>query len=133
TDTDSHLALPVVRSDRAQLDSVELAPFRSAIDAGAAAVMTAHVALPAVGDARTPATLLPAIMTTLLRDDLEFAGLAVTDALTMEGVGSGYTVEQSAVLALAAGSDILLMPGDVPRTIAAVVAAVERGELTAER
>lgn len=133
TDTDSHLALPVVRSDRAQLDSVELAPFRSAIEAGAAAVMTAHVALPAVGDPSTPATLLPSIMTTLLRSDLEFAGLAVTDALTMEGVGKGYTIEQSAVQALAAGSDILLMPGDVPRTIAAVVAAVERGELTAER
>ncbi|HEY0970559.1 MAG TPA: glycoside hydrolase family 3 N-terminal domain-containing protein [Gemmatimonadales bacterium] len=133
TDTDSHLALPVVRSDRARLDSVELVPFRRAIDAGVAGVMTAHIALPAVGDPGVPATLLPGIMTGLLRDSLGFSGLTVTDALTMQGIGKGYSNAEAAVLALAAGSDILLMPSDVPGAISAVVAAVERGEVPRER
>jgi beta-N-acetylhexosaminidase len=133
TDTDSHLALPVVSSTRARLDTVELVPFRAAIAAGAAGVMTAHIALPAVEPDGTPATLAPSIMTGLLRDSLGFEGLSVTDALTMEGVGKGYPVERSAVLAVQAGNDILLMPSDVTRAIDAVTAAVERGEISAER
>lgn len=133
TDTDSHLALPVVRSDRARLEAVELAPFRAAIAAGIAAVMSAHIALPAVSHDSVPATLAPGIMRGLLRDTLGFRGLSVTDALTMQGIGQGYSTEQSAVLALAAGSDILLMPTDTRRAIDAVVAAVERGEITRAR
>ncbi|HEU4628665.1 MAG TPA: glycoside hydrolase family 3 N-terminal domain-containing protein [Gemmatimonadaceae bacterium] len=133
TDADSHLRLPVVTSDAARLDSVELVPFRRAIDAGAAGVMTAHIALPAIGGDSTPATLRPAIMTGLLRDSLDFDGLVVTDALTMQGIGRGYGPEESVVLALRAGADILLMPADVPGAIAGVLAAVERGELSAER
>jgi beta-N-acetylhexosaminidase len=133
TDADSHLKLPVVTSDPARLDSVELVPFRGAIAAGAAGVMTAHVALPAVGGDSAPATLRPAIMTGLLRDSLGFRGLTVTDALTMQGIGRGYGPEESVVLALKAGADILLMPADVPRAIAGVMAAVERGEVSAER
>jgi beta-N-acetylhexosaminidase len=133
TETDSHLALPVVPSDPARLDSVELVPFERAIAGGAAAVMTAHVALPAVGGDSTPATLRPAIMTGLLRDTLGFRGLTVTDALTMQGIGKGYTNDESVVLALKAGSDILLMPADVKGAIDAVVAAVQRGEVTEER
>ncbi len=133
TDTDSHLALPVVGADRARLDSVELVPFRASIEAGAAGIMTAHVALPAVESSNIPATLSPGIMTELLRDSLEFEGLTVTDALTMEGIGQGYPIERSAVLAVQAGADILLMPSDVTRAIDAVVAAVGRGELTEER
>ena len=133
TDTDSHLALPMVNSNRAQLDSVELAPFRAAISAGIAGVMSAHIALPAVSHDSIPATLAPAIMTGLLRDNLGFRGLAVTDAMTMQGIGKGYSVEQSAILAVQAGSDILLMPSDVRRTLDAVVAAVERGEISRAR
>ena len=133
TETDSHLALPVVPSDRERLSAVELVPFRRGIASGAAAVMTAHVALPAVGGDSAPATLRPAIMTGLLRDTLGFAGLTVTDALTMEGIGKGYTTAESVVLALQAGSDILLMPADVRQAIDAVVAAVERGDVAAER
>ena len=106
TETDSHLALPVVPSDRARLAEVELVPFRRAIGSGAAAVMTAHVALPAVGGDSAPATLRPAIMTDLLRDTLGFRGLTVTDALTMQGIGRGYSNAASVVLALKAGSDI---------------------------
>ena len=133
TDTDSHLALPVVRSDRERLASVELVPFQAAIDAGVVGVMTAHIALPAAGVPSTPATLEPSIVTSLLRDSLGFRGLAVTDALRMQAVGQGYTPEQAAVLAVQAGADILLSPADVPRTIDAVVAAVQEGVITAER
>lgn len=133
TDTDSHLALPFVRSDRARLDAVELAPFRAAIGAGISGVMTAHIALPAISSDSVPATLAPAIMTGLLRDTLAFRGLTVTDALTMQGIGKGYDVEQSAVLAVQAGNDILLMPSDTRRAIDAVVAAVERGTIGAAR
>ncbi|MBI1808790.1 MAG: hypothetical protein HYR75_02730, partial [Gemmatimonadetes bacterium] len=133
TDTDSHLALPIVRSDRARLATTELVPFRAAIAAGVAGVMTAHIALPAVSHDTVPATLEPAIVTALLRDSLGFRGLTITDALSMEGVGKGYTVERSAVLAVLAGADVLLKPTDVRRAIDAVVAAVERGEIPRER
>lgn len=133
TDTDSHLALPIVAADRGRLDSLELRPFRATIDAGAAAVMSAHIALPAVSGDSTPATLVPAIMGALLRDSLGFRGLTVTDAMDMRGVGAGYGVEESAVRAVQAGTDILLMPPDIPAAIAAVTAAVERGEIARER
>ena len=133
TDTDSHNALPIVHSSRARLDAVELVPFRAAIDAGVAAVMSAHIALPAVTHDSTPATLAPAVMTALLRDTLGFKGLVITDAMDMRGVGAGYALGESAVLAVKAGADILLMPPDVPAAISAVVAAVERGEIPASR
>jgi beta-N-acetylhexosaminidase len=133
TDTDSHLALPVVRSDAARLASVELVPFRKSIDAGVVGVMTAHIALPAMGIDSSPATLEPRIVTGLLRDSLGFRGLTVTDALRMQAVGKGYTPEQAAVLAVQAGADILLSPADVKKTIDAVSAAVEQGTITSAR
>jgi len=134
TDVDSHVGLPVVGATMARLDSVELVPFRAAIQAGAGLVMTAHIALPAVnGDSATPATLSPRIITGLLRDSLGFGGVTITDAMTMEGVGKGYTTEQSSVLAVKAGADILLKPTDPTRAIDAVVAAVERGEIPRAR
>ncbi len=133
TDTDSHLALPFIRSDRAQLEAVELAPFRAAIGAGIAGVMSAHIALPTISRDSVPATLAPAIMTGLLRDTLGFDGLSVTDALTMQGIGKGYDVDRSAVLSVLAGSDILLMPTNTTRAIDAVVAAVGRGEISEAR
>ena len=133
TDTDSHLALPIVRSSRAELDTVELVPFRAAIAAGVSSFMTAHIALPAIEGNNTPATLAPRVITGLLRDTLGFRGLAYTDALTMEAVGEGYTVERSAVLAVLAGADMLVKPTDTRRAIDAVVAAVGRGEITPAR
>ncbi|MDQ6886265.1 MAG: beta-N-acetylhexosaminidase [Gemmatimonadota bacterium] len=133
TDTDSHLALPIVKSSRTRLDSVELVPFRAAIAAGVAAVMSAHIALPAMGEPTTPATLVPQVITGLLRDTLGFGGVIFTDALTMEAVGKGYSVEQSAVLAIQAGADVLLKPTSATAAIDAVVAAVGRGDITASR
>jgi beta-N-acetylhexosaminidase len=134
TDVDSHVGLPIVSANSARLDSVELVPFKAAIAAGASLVMTAHIALPAIqGDSSTPATLAPRIITGLLRDSLGFRGLAITDAMTMEGIGKGYTTEQSSVLAVQAGADILLKPSDPTRAIDAVVRAVERGEISRAR
>jgi beta-N-acetylhexosaminidase len=141
TDVDSHVGLPVVRADMTRLKAVELVPFRAAIAAGADLVMSAHIALPALGgDSTTPATLRPDVMHALLRDSLRFRGVTITDALSMQGVGKGYHVEESVVRAIAAGTDILLRPADsdtrsneVVRAIDAVVAAVGRNEITPAR
>ncbi|HET7550825.1 MAG TPA: glycoside hydrolase family 3 N-terminal domain-containing protein [Gemmatimonadaceae bacterium] len=134
TDVDSHVGLPLVDATMARLDTVELVPFAAGIEAGAGIVMTAHIALPAVqGDSTTPATLAPRIITGLLRDSLHFRGLAITDAMTMGGIGKGYTTEESSVLAVKAGADVLLKPTDPTKAIDAVVAAVERGEISRAR
>jgi beta-glucosidase-like glycosyl hydrolase/CubicO group peptidase (beta-lactamase class C family) len=133
TDVDSHLAMPIVGSNRERLNAVELVPFRAAIGAGIAGIMTAHVALPAVSHDSIPSTLSPLIVTGLLRDSLGFRGLTVTDALSMEGIGGGYTIEKSAVLAVRAGADILLKPTDTRRAIDAVVAAVNDGSVSLAR
>ena len=132
TGTDTHIALPVIVAGRARLDSVELVPFRMAMEAGVDAVMSAHIAMPAItGD--TPATLSPAALDTLLRGELGFDGIVVTDALNMGAIVSRYGAQQAAVLALKAGADILLMPVDVHATIEAVVDAVQRGVVSEAR
>lgn len=133
TDVDSHVGLPVVQANMARLSSLELVPFRATIAAGVAMVMTAHVSLPAIDSTGIPATLSPRIITGLLRDTLGFKGVTITDAMTMDGVGKGYTTEQSSVLAVKAGADILLKPTDPTIAIDAVVRAVERGEITRSR
>ena len=153
TDQNSHLTLPTITATRARLDSVELVPFRAAIDAGLGAIMTAHIALPAVlGDSSTPATLSPGVMTDLLRRDLGFRGILITDALDMNGVLAnvargrpGQTVTgvygtinsiglpEACKRAVEAGADVLLMPTDVPAAIDAVVAGVAEGRFTEAR
>ena len=133
TRTDSHIELPVIGADRDRLDRVELVPFRMAIDAGVDAVMTAHVAVPGVlGDDR-PATMSPRLMTDLLRGEMGFGGLLFTDALRMGAITDGYGAGEAAVLALEAGSDVLLAPDGIGATIDAVTAAVESGRITRER
>jgi beta-N-acetylhexosaminidase len=133
TDVDSHAGMPVVAATSARLDSVELVPFRAAIRAGAALVMTAHIALPAIDTSGVPATLSPLILTGLLRDSLGFGGVTITDAMTMEGIGTGYTTARSTLLAINAGANILLKPANPTEAIDAVVAAVERGEIPRAR
>jgi len=134
TGTDSHLALPVITATRERLDSVELVPFREAIRDGTDAVMTAHIALAAPGgEPSPPATLSPFIVDTLLRQQLGFQGLVVTDALNMGAIVSRYGASQAAVLALEAGADILLMPADPAGAIDAIVDAVSRGEVSEAR
>jgi len=141
TDVDSHVGLPVINADMARLKAVELVPFRAAIAAGTDLVMSAHIALPAIGgDSTTPATLRPDVMHALLRDSLGFRGVAITDALSMQGIGKGYGLAESVVRAINSGTDILLKPAsgdarpnDVVPAIDAVVAAVESGAIPASR
>ena len=133
TRTDSHIELPVIGADRERLDRVELVPFRMAIDAGVDAVMTAHVAVPGVlGDDR-PATMSSLFMTELLRGEMGFGGLLFTDALRMGAITEGYGAGEAAVLALEAGSDVLLAPDGIGATIDAVTGAVRSGRVPRER
>jgi len=134
TETDSHHALPVIKHDRAHLDSVELVPFRAAIDAGVGSIMSSHILFPDL-DPDYPATLSPRILTGLLRQELGYDGLIVTDCLEMKGIGS-LSPAQAAVRAAVAGADILLV-SHTYRTqravIDALVDAATSGRLTEER
>ena len=132
TCSDSHLELPLLPHDRQRLEAIELPPFRAAIAAGVATVMTAHLLLPAL-DPQRPATLSAAVLTGLLRQELGFNGLVVTDALMMEAISANYGPGEAAVLALEAGADLVLMPADADAAIAALVAAVQGGRLSRER
>ncbi len=128
TASDSHLELPLLLHGRARLEAVELPPFRRAIEAGVASVMTAHLLLPEL-DPHLPATLSPAVLDGLLRRDLGFDGLIVTDALVMEAITARWGPGEAAVLALAAGADLVLMPADADAALDAIVAAVADGRL----
>ncbi len=128
TTTDSHAGLPVVHASAEELAATDLVPFEAAVEAGVAAVMTAHVAFPALDPSGTPATLSRTILEEVLRGDLGFPGLVVTDALIMEGVLGGG--EATAVVkALGAGCDILLYPTNLKACIDAIDRALENGEL----
>ena len=134
TETDSHLALPVVSATWARLDTLELVPFRAGIRAGAAAVMSAHIALPGIDSGKIrPATVNPEVLTGVLRDSLAFHGLTVTDALNMQGVVSKYGASEATVLAFEAGADLLLMPADLDSALDAMVTAVESGRISEAR
>jgi beta-N-acetylhexosaminidase len=133
TRLDSHIELPSVGVDRATLEAREFVPFRAAIDAGVRAIMTAHVAYPALTGGDVPATLSRAVMTDLLRSDMGFEGVLVTDALLMGGIAERYGCGEAAVMAIEAGVDILLMPPDVEEAIGAVREAVRTGRITEER
>ena len=134
TGTDTHIELPVIDAPWSRLDSVELVPFRAAIQSGVAAVMSAHIALPGVDSGKVrPATLTPTLLTGVLRDSLGFKGLVVTDALDMGGIVRTYGPGEAAVLAILAGADLILQPPDARTAIDAVVAAVEQGRITETR
>ena len=132
TSVDSHLELPVLPHSRERLNAVELPPFAACIAAGIDAVMTAHLMLPAL-DAERPATLSKAVLTDLLRGELGFGGLVVTDALVMEAISRHYGAGEAAVLALEAGADLVLMPADADAAMAAIAAAVQSGRLSLEQ
>ena len=127
TEQNSHLELSRVSASRARLDSVELVPFRAAVQAGVRGIMTFHGQLPGLDTSSLPATLNPRIMTDLLRGQLGFRGLVVTDALDMNGVLGKMSMAEVTQRAVAAGNDVLLMPTDIAGAIDAVVDGVRRG------
>jgi beta-N-acetylhexosaminidase len=134
TETDSHLSLPTITAGWARFDSVEFVPFRAAIAAGVDAVMSAHIATPALDPGQErPGTLSPPILTGILRDSLHFGGIVTTDALNMGAIVKEVGADEAPVLAFLAGSDLLLMPSDVGRAIDAMVAAVESGRISRAR
>ena len=134
TETDSHLGLPAIPHSRARMDSVELFPFRHAIEAGMGAVMTAHISVPSLdGGVGDPSTLSSAVLTDLLRGEMEFDGLLFTDAMDMSAISRGYGAEEASVRAIEAGADVILMPPSVERAVEGIAAAVESGRIDASR
>jgi beta-N-acetylhexosaminidase len=162
TATDSHIGLPMIDVGRGRLEKLELVPFREAIAAGVGSIMSAHIALPQVestpaapvrnlsereaaaaeflsrteaGEPRVtlPSTLSPKIMTGLLRDNLKFNGLIVTDAMSMAGIAARYTPAEAAVKAIKAGADMIEKSPDIDAAVAGIRSAVARGEISMAR
>ena len=134
TDVDSHLGLPIISQPRDRLDEVELPPFRAGIAAGADAVMTGHIELPALDPGEfSPASLSQPIVTGLLRGELKFEGLVYTDSMGMDAVSRKLTPGDAAVRAVQAGNDVILNSPDDAAAVAAIKAAVEKGDLSATR
>jgi len=134
TAADSHIDLPVIRADRERLEHLELVPFRAAIAAGAGSVMTGHLSVPALEpDSNTPATLSANILTGVLRDELHFDGLVVTDAMDMGGITTRFAPGEAAVRAVLAGADALLMPPVPDAAFEALQQAVKSGRISRER
>jgi beta-N-acetylhexosaminidase len=138
TNVDSHHALPRIDVDAGVLRERELVPFRAAIAAGSLAVMSAHILAPAL-DPDRPGTLSPTVLTDLLRGELGYDGLIVTDGMEMKAIAGTYGIERGSVLAVAAGADAICVGGGlsdeetVRRLRDALVAAVRAGELPEER
>ncbi|PRX50557.1 beta-N-acetylhexosaminidase [Prauserella shujinwangii] len=131
--TDSHTGLPVIDRTEAEWRETDLPPFRAAIDAGADVIMTAHITVPSLDASGDPATLSEPIMTGLLREELGYDGVVVTDSLQMQGVREMHSDAEIPVLALEAGVDQMLMPPDLDVAMNGVLDAVRGGRLTEER
>lgn len=132
-DVDSHLGLPRLLMPRDRMDATELKPFRAAIAKNVDSIMTAHMAVPELDATGVPATVSPKILTDLLRNELNFKGLIVTDAMNMQGLTEMFNVGEASVRSLLAGADVLLMPPDPEASIRAVVNAVNSGRITRQR
>ncbi|MBT3149375.1 glycoside hydrolase family 3 C-terminal domain-containing protein [Streptomyces sp. CHD11] len=133
TAQDSHTGLPVITHTREEWDRIDAPPFRAAIAAGVDSIMTAHLQVPALDPSNEPATLSPTILQGVLRDELGFDGVIVTDALNMAGVRTKYGDDRVPVLALKAGADQLLFPPDIGVAYHGVLAAVRSGEIREDR
>jgi beta-N-acetylhexosaminidase len=133
TNIDSHLNLARLDATKEHMDAVELKPFQAAIAHGADSIMTAHMAVPALEPDDIPATVSSKVLTDLLRKELKFTGLVITDAMDMQGLALLFETGEASVRAIQAGADVLLMPPNPERSIRAVMAAVQEGRLTKER
>ncbi|WP_187351985.1 glycoside hydrolase family 3 protein [Allosaccharopolyspora coralli] len=133
TNQDSHESLPVIDHDREQWERLDAPPFREAIAQGADSVMSAHIVVPKLDDSGEPSTLSPTVLTGMLREELGFDGVIVTDSLQMEGVRTKHPDSEIPVLALQAGADQMLMPQNLQVAIDGVMGALRDGRLTEER
>ena len=133
TGTNSHLALPIVTVSRSRLDTVELVPFRAAVNGGVGAIMSFHGAMPALDSSGVPGTLSSKVLTGLLRGEMGFRGIIISDAMDMRGVLDQFGAAEAVKRAVAAGIDVLIQPLDIPQTIDAVVAGVAEGRYTEAR
>jgi beta-N-acetylhexosaminidase len=133
TDTDSHTGLPIIEHTKAQWRRLDAPPFQTAIAHGIDAIMTAHIVMPRLDPAGHPATMSSRLLTGLLRAELGFDGVVITDSLQMAGARKKYGPVRAAVRAVEAGADQLLMPVSLPRAYRAVVAAVRDGSIPRDR
>ncbi len=131
--TDPFVELPVVDAPADQIKELDLQPFRSAIAAGVASIMTSHIAFPSLDSSRVPATLSREMLQWLLRQQFKYDNLIVSDAMTMAAVLQGRDASAAAVLALRAGCDVLLAPGSLSTTLDALERALDDGTLEPER
>lgn len=131
---DSHRDLPVINKSKAELDSLELYPFRQLVKAGVGGVMVAHLSIPSLDSRKNIASSISAAaITNLLRSDLGFNGLVITDALDMQGVAKYFPAGEISVKALEAGNDMLCLPGDIPGSIKKIKEAIKNKSLSWEQ
>ena len=131
TAEDSHYSSAYVNRTKAQIMADEMQPFRTGIDAGAELVMVGHLIVPDIDE--LPSTLSYKIATEMLRGDMKFDGVAITDSMEMESIADNYGVADSAVMAVQAGMDMLLQPADLAVAVNAIVTAVQNGDITEPR
>jgi beta-glucosidase-like glycosyl hydrolase/CubicO group peptidase (beta-lactamase class C family) len=133
TDVDSHLDMPVIRKSRAQLDSLELYPFRKAIEAGVQSIMMAHLYIPALDSTpNTPTSISHKAITDFLKGELGYKGIVITDALEMKGIAKFYTGGEEAAQSLLAGNDMMMLPSTAAGSVDAIKRAIRRGQITKE-
>lgn len=133
TDVDSHHELPTINKSLSALDSLELYPFRKAIEAGVGSIMIAHLYIPAIDKkANTPTSISYKTVTNLLQKDLGFDGLIVTDALEMKGISKYYNNGQESLQSLLAGNDLMELPSTAKGSIAAIAQAIKKGQISKE-
>ncbi len=130
---DSHISLPVLKADRQQLDEYELKPFKAAIEQGVISVMIGHLAVPKLTGTMEPASISKVIVTDLLRKELGFQGLIITDAMNMKALYNGQNVPDISVKAIQAGNDLLLFSPDPELAHRSIVHAVEKGVIPIEQ
>lgn len=133
TDVDSHFDLPSIRKTRAQLEALELYPFRQAIEAGVGSIMVAHLFIPAIDNKpNTPTSISRKAVTKLLKEEMGFKGLVITDALEMKGIAKYYTKGEESLQSLLAGNDLMILPSTSAGSVAAIKRGIKKGLISQE-
>ncbi|WP_440880503.1 glycoside hydrolase family 3 N-terminal domain-containing protein [Tenacibaculum sp. C7A-26P2] len=134
TASDSHIELPIVDFSKDRLDSVELYPYKKVINSGVASIMVAHLSLPQIEkDVNLPSSLSKVVVTDMLKNELGYQGLIITDGLNMKGAANYNTSAEINIAAIEAGNDILLIPSDIKGTLKLLKASIKNGKITEER